>query len=125
MATHMIKAFVVGSSLPAIAYTLVYMTAVNDMPPLAPILVPALFGASNVLVTTLVRYSNTRLKFLLFGLVFGLIVGGLMLWTNYTVLASPAMLDDRFKPLVVLAGSALLHGLLWGVPIYNLNALMI
>ena len=125
MATDMIKAFVVGSSLPAVVYTFSYMIVANDMPQFAPLLIPVIFGLSNVLATTLLRYKNTRLKFLLFGLVFGLIVGGLMLWTDYPILVNDPTMFDEFMPPVVLVGSALLHALLWAVPLYNLNALMI
>ena len=124
MATEMVKAFVVGSSLPAVVYTLAYMTVVKDMPPFAPLLIPTLFGLSNVAISTLVRYKNTRLKFFLFGLLFGLVVGGLVLWSDYPVLINPTLLDD-FKPAIVLVAAALLHALLWAVPIYNLNSLMI
>lgn len=125
----LIRAFIVGSSLPASIYTLSYVgrsyganpTDQLHYPGFA-IAIPLLFGLSNAIVSNLIRYDNTRLKFALFGACFGLVLASIGLYLDL-----PVQLFDMEESLqrMVLLIAPLLYAVIWAIPIYQMNLLML
>lgn len=121
----LLRAFVIGTSLPATIYTLGFVGLARRHRPVASfdyttfaVAMPVLFGCANVLASVLIRYQNTRLKFAMFGAVFGLLIGLLALYMDISV-----GLEGSYK-YFLLVTCPVIYAAIWGLPIHALNDLM-
>lgn len=125
---NLLRAFIIGSSLPATIYTLGYMGHAYNKNPIPQIdyamfaiIMPLVFGISNAILSGLIRYQNTRVKFLIFGFIFGFIISSIGLYMDLPVQLFEIPENKKY---IVLLLAPILYAFIWAVPIYGINKFM-